>query len=84
MNEEKEQNLYGGKARESLEENDEINEAEEGFMKGYDEETNPSECANCHDLLEDDEVHEVIISGTEYRFCSETCAEKFERKKEHI
>ena len=84
MNEEKEQNLYGGKARETLEENDEISEAEEGFMKGYDEDVNPSECANCHELLDDIAVHEEIINNKEYRFCSESCAEKFERKKEHI
>ncbi|MBT3394841.1 hypothetical protein HOA59_01430 [archaeon] len=83
MDETKEQNLYGEKGREEAGDGDEINEAEEGFMKGYDEESNPSECANCHTILEDEFVEEDF-EGSTYRFCSEECARKFEIKKEHI
>ena len=80
MNEEKEQNLYGEEAREEEGDGDEINEAEEGFMKGYDEDSNPTECSNCHVILED-QVVEENINGTNYRFCSEDCARKYELKQ---
>ncbi len=83
MNEEKEQNLYGEEARSAAEEGDEINEAEEGFMKGYDEDSNPTECTNCHIILEDQFIEENI-NGENYRFCSEECAKKYEIKRDKL
>ena len=82
MFEEEERNVYSDEAREELTDSDEINEAEDGFMKGYEEETNTSECANCHSVLTDDVIEEEF-DGELCRFCSEECATKFEEKKQH-
>ena len=81
--EEGEQNIYHEESREALTESDEIDEVEEGFMKGYDEDKNPAECATCKTILEDVFVEEEI-NGETYRFCSEECAKKFKEKQQHL
>ena len=68
--------IYSGNFAEELEESDEIDEAEEGFMKGYNEENLVAECANCKKIL-NDKVVEEEASNKVYRFCSERCANKF-------
>ena len=65
------------------EESDEIDELEEGFIKGYEEDTNMTECANCHRILTD-KLIEQEIGGEVFRFCSEKCAEKFEKRHEML
>lgn len=82
MFEEEEKNVYSGEAREELADSDEIDELEEGFMKGYEEESSMAECANCHRLLTDEIVEEELEEKT-YRFCSEECAMKFEEKEKY-
>ena len=68
--------IYSGNFAEELEESDEIDEAEEGFMKGYNEENLVAECANCKKIL-NDKVVEEEASNKVYRFCSERCTNKF-------
>ena len=83
MKEDEEMNVYSNQAREELTDSDEINELEEGFMKGYEEETSAAECADCHRILTD-EVVEEEFDGEVHRFCSEDCATKFEEKRDHV
>jgi len=56
--EEKEVNVYGDEARESLEENDEISPEEEAFMKGYEEDE------DADDDIDDPEYEEVFEEAT--------------------
>tara|TARA_Y100000310_G_scaffold339460_1_gene432152 strand:+ start:2020 stop:2271 length:252 start_codon:yes stop_codon:yes gene_type:complete len=83
MNENEEFNVYKEENAEELTDSDEINPEEEGFMQGYNEDHNPSECANCGKILIKGFIEEKIKDET-YRFCSEECASKFERKEEHL
>ncbi len=83
MKEDEEFNLYNEESREELSEADELDPEEAGFMQGYDEESNPAECATCKAVLGKNFVEEQIKDET-YRFCSEDCADKFEKKKEHV
>ena len=69
---------------EELEEADEIDEAEAGFMKGYEDNIDESTCSNCKTVLEGTNFIEEEIKGKKYRFCSSKCLETFELKKEHI
>ena len=87
MNEEtnldnKEDDVYSDEAIGEKLEADEINEVEEGFMKGYNEEESMAECANCSKILTDNVVEEEL-DGHSYRFCCEECARKFEEKHSH-
>jgi len=77
--EESNEGIYDERFREELEESDEINEAEEWFMQGYEEEELIAECANCKKILNNNYTEEEI-NDKKYRFCSEICAEKFMRK----
>ena len=83
MNENEEFNVYKEENREELTEADQIDPEEEGFMQGYEEESNPSECAHCGKVL-GEEVVERAIKDETYRFCCEEHADKFERQKEHV
>ena len=69
--------IYSEEVDEELEQADEISESEEGFMKGYNEEVDPSKCANCGKIFESEEFVEKDVNETTYRFCSEKCANKF-------
>lgn len=79
-----EEDIYYDEGTKGLEEADEITESEEGFMKGYNEETDPSKCATCKKILEDEEFVEEEIDGEYYRFCSESCANKFKIHKQNL
>lgn len=57
-----------------------FDEGEEGFMKGYEGEGNPVYCDKCHKLL-NREFIEKEYKGESYKFCSEQCADEFEKKK---
>lgn len=79
---ESEKEVYSEAGREELiEDEDEITDLDEGFMKGYDEGGKMTKCPVCNEILEDDFV-EREINGEMYRFCSDGHAEKF--AKEHI
>ena len=75
--------IYESDQAEEMGSQDEINEEEEGFMKGYAEGENSAKCAKCKVILEQDIVEEEI-DGENYRFCSDKCATDFEEmgKKE--
>ncbi len=78
--EDEEYNVYGEDAREELTEADEIDDDEEGFMRGYESTANPVYCDNCKVVLSRNHIEKEI--GAEiYSFCSEECADEFERKK---
>lgn len=75
-----EKNMYSEAGREELiEDDDEITDMDEGFMKGYDEGCKMTKCPVCQKILEDDLV-EREINGEIYRFCSDEHAEKFARE----
>ena len=76
-----EEGIYDGETAEDLGDGDEINEIEEGFMKGYKEGERIAKCANCKKILTDE--HGVVEHEHDshlYRFCSSDCANKFEEK----
>ena len=57
---------------------DEIEEeTEEGFMKGYSDEEEVEECAECGTAIKKKKVTKEI-EGEDYSFCSEGCAKEFE------
>lgn len=75
-----EENVYSEAGRKELmEDEDEITDLDEGFMKGYDEGSKMAKCPVCNKVLEDDFI-EREIDGEMYRFCSEEHAEKFAKK----
>ena len=68
--------VYSDNFNESLEEDDEISEAEEGFMVGYNEDDFVKECENCKNLLDDNFIqHE--LNNKKYGFCSKKCLREF-------
>ncbi len=74
--------VYSDEGRTDLLEGDEISPEEEGFMQGYNNEET-ARCAFCHKpLLDPSTIVEREIDGKVYRFCSEECAEEFERERE--
>ena len=73
-----EDDVYSEKGLEELEESDEINELEEGFMEGYEEGEHQAKCANCKKVLVGEDFIEEELDGENYRFCSEECADGFE------
>jgi len=66
------------KESEEYSESDE-DELEEGFMKGYEKENNPK-CANCKEIIEEEDSIEEDFSGFSYNFCSVECLREFEKK----
>lgn len=82
---EKEKDIYNEDKNEELEESDEIDEAEEGFMKGYNEDVDLNKCSNCDKLLDNEEdFFEREFKNTTYRFCSQSCADQFESRQKKI
>ena len=78
-----EEDVYTEKGREELIENDEISDAEEGFVQGFEEEEKLVECANCKKVLVTEDFVEKNIDEDIIRFCSDECAEEYvlSRKK---
>jgi len=72
-----EEDVYTEKGREELVENDEISDAEEGFVQGFEEEEKLTECANCKKILVTGDFVEKEIDGDIVRFCSGGCAEEY-------
>ena len=76
----KEKDIYSEEGREELlEEEDEISDLDEGFMKGYDKGENMAVCSECSTVLKQDIIEEEFDDEI-YRFCSEKCASKYEKK----
>lgn len=60
------------------EEHIEEEEEDEGFSKGYSEEDEAEECAECGVTLRHKKKVTKSIEGEEYVFCSDECAKDFE------
>jgi hypothetical protein len=52
-------------------------DSESGFMKGYVDDEEVEECAECGSAIHDKKVVKTI-DGELYVFCSEICAKEFE------
>lgn len=52
--------------------------SEEGFLKGYSDEEEKGECAECGSAVEEENKIEKEIDGETLTFCSKSCAEEFE------
>ena len=81
------EDIYNDEGREEMmEEDDEITDEDEGFMKGYEEGAKAAKCPVCGEVLESDFVEREIDDDT-YRFCSEEHADlymkKIEKKRAH-
>lgn len=77
----REEDIYQESSREELiDEEDEITDLDEGFMKGYQEDEKMAICQNCKKVLAE-EVVERDYDGETYRFCCEQCADKFDEKR---
>lgn len=75
------EDVYTEEGLEEEVEDDEIRDSEEGFIEGY-EGNEDVNCANCGKVLGDEEdVVEEEFDNKIRRFCSNRCAENFEKKK---
>lgn len=80
----KEEDIYTESGREELlEEEDEINEVEEGFMEGYASGERTFACAHCHKILAENPIEEEF-SGKLCRFCSSVCVTKYEERHRRV
>ena len=50
---------------------------EEGFIKGFESDDEPDECAECGAAINPEKLVVKEIEGEKYQFCSEICAEEF-------
>ena len=74
------EDVYTSEGRKEELDSDAIDVSEEGIMEGY-ESKDEVECANCHQVLVDDEnVVELKIGDKDFKFCCNECAEEFKRK----
>ena len=51
---------------------------EEGFLKGYSNEEEVGECAECGSAVNEENRVEKEVDGETMTFCSKSCAEEFE------
>ena len=73
--------VYSEEGRDSLVEDDEMEPWEQGFMEGAEDDGQGAKCRKCGKvLIGPDSIVEREIDGEVYRFCSEECAEKFEKE----
>jgi len=82
-----EENIYTEEGREEMfDEDDELTDIDEGFMKGYEEGAKAAKCPVCGEVVEFDFVEREIDDDI-YRFCSEEHADlymkKIEKKRQH-
>ncbi len=67
----------GDPTDEQMVEQEALDSSEEGFLKGYSDEEEMQECAECGTRLKEKRVAKEI-AGEEYLFCSKACATEFE------
>jgi hypothetical protein len=79
---EKEEDVYSEEGRENLEEDDEIDNWEEGFMQGASGTGQLGKDALTGEPLMGEETVELEIDGEKYRFVNSENAERFRKKKE--
>ena len=76
----KETDVYSEEGREELEEGDEIEPFEEGFMEGAEGRGQKNCCAECGALLGEEDIFEREFEGDSKWFCSEEHAENYVKK----
>ncbi len=52
--------------------------SEEGFLKGYSDQEEVGECAECGSAVNEENRVEKEVDGETLSFCSKSCAEEFE------
>ena len=57
---------------------EELESSEEGFLKGYSDEEEVGECAECGSAVNEENKVEKEVEGETLSFCSKSCAEEFE------
>lgn len=57
---------------------DSLESSEEGFMRGYSNEDETDECAECGSAVSEEKRIEKEVDGEKLAFCSEACAAEFE------
>ena len=57
---------------------DGLETSEEGFLKGYSDEEETDECAECGSAVNEEKRVEKEVDGEKLTFCSESCADEFE------
>jgi len=55
-----------------------LESSEEGFLRGYSDEEEVGECAECGSAVNEENRIEKEIDGEQVVFCSKMCAEEFE------
>jgi len=65
-------------AKELISEEEDVDSPDEGFSKGYAEEEEVTECAECGTAVREEKKVAKKIDGESYVFCSKTCAEDFQ------
>jgi hypothetical protein len=78
---EKEADVYSQTGREQLEEDDEIDTWEEGFMEGAAQDGALGKCANCGAALFKGNTVETKIKSKKVWFCSDYCLDEYKEKK---
>jgi len=82
MSEDSKEDIYEEEGMEEAVESDAINDVEEGFMQGYEDE-NLAKCVTCKRVLINEEYTiEREIDGNLMRFCSERCAENYKEDED--
>ena len=76
---EKDDDVYSD-PEELLEDEDELDDVDEGFMKGYNESEVVIKCAQCKKMIEDNAIQEEFDDET-LKFCSQECLNEYEEKK---
>lgn len=73
--------VYSHEGREKLVDQDEISPWEAAFMEGAEGDGQNAKCRNCGKvLMREATIVERAIDGELFRFCSEECLEKFQKK----
>ena len=81
---EEDEDIYSKEGREKLEEDDEIETWEEGFMEGASQTGQLGKDALTGEpLLDIEDVVEAVINGKTYRFVNEENAQKFREEHEN-
>lgn len=77
----KDATVYTAAGREVLEEDDELDTWEEGFMEGAEDDGEQGKCANCGAALLDYKTVETKIDGKTYWFCSNKCVKHYKENR---
>lgn len=60
---------------------DALESSEEGFLRGYSDEEEVDECAECGSAVSEEKRIEKEVDGEKLTFCSESCAEEFKENQ---